>query len=209
MEMNRSKILKILIVVLLSLFTVGYAGNVAFAHDSTFESIKETGQVADVSADELSDIQLVTALSTRSSCGSGGNWANFCQLSRGSRGASVAAMQTILWCHGYLGKRYNSEQNYVDGIFGYNTQKAVEAYQKDHGLRADGIVGSGTWIKLRGELSYRSYSRVKGYPINRWYYQTTGCYGQSRFILQRADNSTGGSWILQYGGPYYWKTLGN
>lgn len=36
----------------------------------------------------------------------------------------------------------------VDGKFGYNTKKAVIAYQKKHGLVADGEVGLNTWKKI-------------------------------------------------------------
>lgn len=36
----------------------------------------------------------------------------------------------------------------ADGIFGRKTKAAVEAYQKDHGLADDGIVGAKTWSML-------------------------------------------------------------
>ena len=36
----------------------------------------------------------------------------------------------------------------VDGIFGNETKKAVTAFQKKHGLSADGIVGKNTWKVL-------------------------------------------------------------
>ena len=36
----------------------------------------------------------------------------------------------------------------VDGIFGDETLEAVEAYQADHDLRVDGVVGSKTWSAL-------------------------------------------------------------
>ena len=35
-----------------------------------------------------------------------------------------------------------------DGIFGKGTKEAVEAFQKEHGLTADGIVGHKTWMML-------------------------------------------------------------
>ena len=37
---------------------------------------------------------------------------------------------------------------YVDGKFGNNTKNAVIAFQKSHGLDADGIVGKMTWTEL-------------------------------------------------------------
>ena len=36
----------------------------------------------------------------------------------------------------------------VDGIFGPQTESAVEAFQQSKGLTADGIVGPNTWPKL-------------------------------------------------------------
>ncbi|PSL41564.1 peptidoglycan hydrolase-like protein with peptidoglycan-binding domain [Planomicrobium soli] len=39
----------------------------------------------------------------------------------------------------------------VDGIFGPQTEKNVRQYQKDKGLKVDGIVGEKTWVALYGE----------------------------------------------------------
>ena len=36
----------------------------------------------------------------------------------------------------------------VDGIYGQNTKAAVEAFQREHGLTADGVVGPATLAKL-------------------------------------------------------------
>jgi len=33
----------------------------------------------------------------------------------------------------------------VDGIFGPRTRAAVRAYQSDHGISVDGVVGDRTW----------------------------------------------------------------
>ena len=36
----------------------------------------------------------------------------------------------------------------IDGIFGAKTKNAVQAFQKENGLEADGIIGPLTWAKL-------------------------------------------------------------
>lgn len=63
-------------------------------------------------------------------------------LRKGDRGTDVEELQRIL----------NQDPRYptkVDGIFGSDTEASVRAFQADHGLTADGIVGAKTWAKLR------------------------------------------------------------
>ena len=63
-------------------------------------------------------------------------------LRKGDRGTDVEELQRIL----------NADPRYptkVDGIFGSDTEASVRAFQADHGLTADGIVGAKTWAKLR------------------------------------------------------------
>jgi peptidoglycan hydrolase-like protein with peptidoglycan-binding domain len=50
-------------------------------------------------------------------------------------------LQFLLNQHGY-------SAGTPDGIFGTNTQAAVEKYQKANGLTVDGICGKNTWGKL-------------------------------------------------------------
>ena len=63
-------------------------------------------------------------------------------LRKGNRGSDVEEVQRIL----------NQDPRYptkVDGIFGTDTATSVRAFQADHGLKADGVVGPATWNKLR------------------------------------------------------------
>lgn len=66
-------------------------------------------------------------------------------LRKGSEGADVKALQTLLIGYGYSCGRYGA-----DGDFGSATEKAVKAYQKANGLDVDGIVGPASWGKLLG-----------------------------------------------------------
>lgn len=62
-------------------------------------------------------------------------------LKRGSRGADVTYLQQRLTAKGYgVGA--------IDGIFGQKTLEAVKAYQAEHGLKVDGVVGAKTWESL-------------------------------------------------------------
>lgn len=61
-------------------------------------------------------------------------------IRRGSKGDIVVELQTLLAKNGSSLK--------IDGIFGPGTQSAVRAYQKQHGLVVDGIVGPKTWGEL-------------------------------------------------------------
>ena len=58
-------------------------------------------------------------------------------LKSGSRGSSVKELQNSLIYLGYL-------KGGADGVFGKNTEKAVELYQKQNRLKVDGIAGRQT-----------------------------------------------------------------
>ena len=59
----------------------------------------------------------------------------------GSEGAAVKALQNRLKTLGYY-------KGTVDGSFGQGTEDAVKAFQRDNGLKADGVAGGGTYDKL-------------------------------------------------------------
>ncbi len=67
-------------------------------------------------------------------------------ITKGKTTANVAAVQARLRTYGY----YSST---VDGAWGNRTLAAVLKYQSDRGLKADGVVGSGTSSKLGITLS--------------------------------------------------------
>jgi hypothetical protein len=60
-----------------------------------------------------------------------------------TRGDDVREVQQALIAKGFDPKG-------VDGLYGPNTEKAVSAFQRAAGIKADGIVGSDTWGKLMG-----------------------------------------------------------
>lgn len=62
-------------------------------------------------------------------------------ICKGMSGADVTVLQALLVAHGYT-------VNAVNGVFDDSTDKAVRAYQKDHGLAVDGIVGNNTWRSI-------------------------------------------------------------
>ena len=55
--------------------------------------------------------------------------------------ADVKQVQTALKGAGYY-------SGTIDGVQGRNTKRAIKAFQRDHGLAADGVVGSKTWDLL-------------------------------------------------------------
>ena len=64
-------------------------------------------------------------------------------LKRGSKGAYVTLAQTEL-----INKGYSCGSWGADGDFGKATEAAVKAFQQDHGLKVDGIIGAETWAAL-------------------------------------------------------------
>ncbi|MEQ8279369.1 MAG: peptidoglycan-binding protein [Deltaproteobacteria bacterium] len=66
---------------------------------------------------------------------------------RGHRGEGVKQMQEKLIALGYLDPKADPKQA-ADGIFGSATEAAVRAFQKDQGLKVDGMAGRDTIGKL-------------------------------------------------------------
>ena len=64
-------------------------------------------------------------------------------LRRGDKGQKVRELQALLLSHGYALPKYGA-----DGDFGAETEKAVKAFQRDWGLKEDGIAGPKTFEML-------------------------------------------------------------
>ena len=64
-------------------------------------------------------------------------------LRKGSSGQYVTLLQTEL-----INRGYSCGASGADGKFGNGTLAAVKAFQADHGLTVDGIVGPATWAAL-------------------------------------------------------------
>ena len=93
----------------------------------------------DLEVDGIVGNQMWGALFGSSSSSSGSSYPGS-YVERGQSGSSVAAVQQQL--------NANGASLTVDGIFGPQTQAAVESYQNSHGLGIDGIVGPATWGAL-------------------------------------------------------------
>ena len=71
-------------------------------------------------------------------------------LKKGAKGEEVEALQALLKGYGYKMTDENGKEYGIDGSFGGATDRAVRAFQKDHGLAVDGSVGNATWSCLLG-----------------------------------------------------------
>lgn len=77
-------------------------------------------------------------------------------LRRGDKGDAVRILQTKLAALGFDLGKYG-----IDGDFGSATEKAVKAFQKAAGLKADGICGPKTWAALEpAEPEPKTYTVV-------------------------------------------------
>ena len=70
-------------------------------------------------------------------------------LKKGASGSNVKELQKLL-----IDKGYSCGSKGADGKFGNDTLAAVKAFQKDNGLKADGVVGESTWAALEKAQQY-------------------------------------------------------
>ena len=97
-------------------------------------------------------------------------------LRQGSKGSEVRQVQEKL-------KRWGYYSGTVDGVFGSGTKKAVIAFQKKNGLKADGVVGAKTYQALGMTGSYNALqnpSSTGGYSNADVYLLAKTIYAEGR-----------------------------
>jgi peptidoglycan hydrolase-like protein with peptidoglycan-binding domain len=62
-------------------------------------------------------------------------------IRKGANGWITWTIQCMLYCKGY-------DPGYLDGVYGSKMGSMLIAYQRDHGLVADGVVGYNTYMSL-------------------------------------------------------------
>lgn len=111
----------------------------------------------------------------------------FSQVQQYSENNFVYTVQRVIQ------QNFDSAQGYT-GYFGTQTKSNVISYQKAHGLTQDGIVGSGTYSYLQGELrdSDGDYMHtVYGGNGNEYFW-----HGQAT-----------GVWYISHNGDHAWTTI--
>jgi L,D-transpeptidase YcbB len=88
-------------------------------------------------------------------------------LKPGQSGNAVVAMRDRLGAMGYIGR--TASPNY-DG----NLQAAVQKFQQDHGLVADGVAGAGTMAEINTSAADRLKSIIVALERERWVNQDRG-----------------------------------
>ena len=88
-------------------------------------------------------------------------------LKPGQSGGAVVALRDRLVAMGYL--RRSAVQTYDAGI-----QQAVQQFQLDHGLEADGVAGPGTMSEINTDVEERLKSVIVAMERERWLNQPLG-----------------------------------
>ncbi|MDQ2092757.1 L,D-transpeptidase family protein [Rhodobacteraceae bacterium 10Alg 79] len=88
-------------------------------------------------------------------------------LKPGQSGAAVVALRNRLGAMGYIGR--SSAQSYDASL-----QKAVQQFQIDHGLAADGVAGEGTMREINMGVADRLKSVIVAMERERWVNQPRG-----------------------------------
>lgn len=120
-------------------------------------------------------------------------------LERGDSNSAVTTGQYLLNHHG--------ENCAIDGIFGPETESAVESFQYSHGLAVDGLIGSNTW----GELAPLAQYGDRGYHVEAAQYNLDitqdGIYGSGTESAVETFQANNGLTVDGIVGPNTWQAM--
>lgn len=120
--------------------------------------------------------------------------ATYSNLYRGSKGEDVKKMQQAL-----INAGYSVGSAGADGSFGPDTEKAVLKFQKDNGLKTDGIAGNNTLGKLYGSsMTPSKTTSTSTQPKTPTYNPVNDKAYQSALASLQAANKN----MPQYAGTY-------
>lgn len=102
--------------------------------------------------------------------------ASYRTLQQGMQGSDVRELQENLVMLG--------ESLVIDGRFGPATRRAVVNFQQKSGLTPDGIVGSGTWNKLKEAISFDVHKVRSGDSLSR----LAVTYNVPERVIREANN---------------------
>lgn len=110
-------------------------------------------------------------------------------LGLGAKGPEVAELQELLRTLGY--------EVEADGSFGADTERAIRDFQSQHGLAADGIVGSNTSEALGAELN-RLMSKAQPESEVEQAVQMKGAVNEPAPIEEQGDSGGGAELAAQF-----------
>ena len=123
-------------------------------------------------------------------------------MRRGENGLAVRIVQQTLVDLGYPLPQSTQRYETVDGLYGYETLRAVEAFQKANTLSPDGIAGANTIMLLDGNAAAERLSAILP-PTG-----ASGRYvvpGRPMIITQRDGVSDNLCWAFCYAMLYSWR----
>lgn len=121
-------------------------------------------------------------------------------LKWGSRGEPVRKVQQRLKDWGYY-------KGSVDGIYGWRTANAVKAFQRKHGLNADGIVGSATANAIGVNIGTTTSSGTSTSRSNETYTLAQAIHGEARGEPYTGQVAVGAVILNRVKDPRFPKTI--
>lgn len=145
--------------------------------EQTRRAVQSLQSAAGLAADGIvGPLTWAVILGGPASTGAGGSTSHP-ELSLGATGPAVTEAQSLLTRSGH--------RTAADGRFGPATFAALVAFQRDHGLQPDGVIGSRTWAAL-GSGPTSSYALRVTAPSSAW-----RIIGSQTHVVKTGESWTG------------------